>query len=166
MNKITPQELNKNPFDLIGKQWAMITTKSADGHVNTMTASWGGVGILWNKPVTYIFLRPQRYTRELMDASETFSTCFLPESYRKELQYCGSHTGREVDKLAICGFEAVTLDNTPVLAQSEVAFTCRKLFRQKLDPASFVDPSIDAANYPNKDYHFCYVGEILGVYQK
>lgn len=166
MNKITPQELNKNPFDLIGKQWAMITTKSADGRVNTMTASWGGVGVLWNKPVTYIFLRPQRYTRELMDASETFSACFLPDPYRKELQYCGSHTGREVDKLAICGFEAVTLDNTPVLAQAEIAITCRKLFRQKFDPASFVDPSIDAANYPNKDYHFFYVGEILGVYQK
>ncbi len=166
MNKITPQELNKNPFDLIGKQWAMITTKSADGHVNTMTASWGGVGVLWNKPVTYVFLRPQRYTRELMDASETFSACFLPESYRKELQYCGSHTGREVDKLAICGFEATTLDNTPVLAQSEIAITCRKLFRQKFDPESFVDPSIDTANYPNKDYHFFYVGEILGVYQK
>ena len=166
MNKITPQELNKNPFDLIGKQWAMITTKSADGRVNTMTASWGGVGVLWNKPVTYIFLRPQRYTRELMDASETFSACFLPDSYRKELQYCGSHTGREVDKLAICGFEAVTLDNTPVLAQAEIAITCRKLFRQKFDPESFVDPSIDAANYPNKDYHFFYVGEILGVYQK
>ena len=164
--KIAPTELCGNVFHMIGDEWMLVTATDKEGGYNTMTASWGGMGVLWNKPVTYIFLRPQRYTRELMDASETFSACFLPESYRKELQYCGSHTGREVDKLAFCGFEAVTLDNTPVIAQSEIAITCRKLFRQKFDPESFADPSIDAANYPNKDYHFFYVGEILGVYQK
>lgn len=166
MKKITPSELNKNAFDLIGKQWAMITTKSADGHVNTMTASWGGVGVLWNKPVVYLFLRPQRYTRELLDASEIFSTCFLPEEYRKQLQFCGSHSGRDTDKLSACSFEAVTLDGAPVLKQSELAFTCRKLYRQKFDPACITDPAIDTANYPNKDYHLFYVGEILGVYEK
>lgn len=166
MKKITPQELNKNAFDLIGKQWAMITTKSADGRVNTMPASWGGIGILWHKPVTYIFLRPQRYTRELLDASETFSACFLPEEYRKQLQYCGAHSGRDTDKLSTCQFEAITMDGAPVLAQSEIAITCRKLFCQQFDPASILDPAIDAANYQNKDYHYFYVSEILGVYEK
>ncbi len=166
MKKITPQELNKNAFDLIGKQWAMVTTKSADGRVNTMPASWGGIGILWHKPVTYIFLRPQRYTRELMDASETFSACFLPEEYREQLQYCGKHSGRDTDKLAACKFEAITLDDAPALAQSELVITCRKLYRQKFDPACFIDSELDEKNYPNQDYHFVYVSEILGVYEK
>lgn len=166
MKKITPQELNKNAFDLIGKQWAMITTKSADGKVNTMPASWGGVGILWHKPVTYIFLRPQRYTRELMDASETFSACFLPEEYRDQLKFCGAHSGRDTDKLTECGFDSITLDDTPALAQSEIVVTCRKLYRQKFDPACFIVPGLDEKNYPNKDYHYVYVGEILGVYEK
>ena len=99
MQKLSPYELPLNAFQAIGKQWAMITTQRGDT-VNTMTASWGGVGILWNKPVTYVFLRPQRFTRELLDGSELFSVCFLPEDYRKQLSYCGAHSGRDGDKLA------------------------------------------------------------------
>ena len=118
----------------------------------------------WNKPVTYVFLRPQRFTRELLDGSELFSVCFLPEDYRKQLSYCGAHSGRDGDKLAACGFSALHLDGAPVLAQSQTALTCRKLFCQQLDPAGFIDTSLDAANYPQKDYHFLYVSEILGAY--
>ncbi len=88
MKQLSIYDITENPFSLIGKKWAMVTTR-VGGKTNTMTASWGGVGILWNKPVVYIFLRPQRYTRELVDASERFSVCFLPEDYRKQLQYCG-----------------------------------------------------------------------------
>ena len=163
MQKLSPYELPLNAFQAIGKQWAMITTQRGD-MINTMTASWGGVGILWNKPVTYVFLRPQRFTRELLDGSELFSVCFLPEDYRKQLAYCGAHSGRDGDKLAACGFSALHLDGAPVLAQSQTALTCRKLFCQQLDPAGFIDTSLDAANYPQKDYHFLYVSEILGAY--
>ncbi|MEM1485236.1 flavin reductase family protein [Oscillospiraceae bacterium PP1C4] len=165
MNKLSPYELTQNPFELINKKWAMITTRAGD-KTNTMTASWGGVGILWNKPVVYVFLRPQRYTRELIDQSERFSVCFLPEQYRDRLKHCGVASGRDEDKLATCGFEMITLDDAPVLAQSEISFTCRKLFCQRLDPASILDSSIDTVNYPHKDYHFMYVAEILGVYEK
>ena len=165
MKQLSIYGITENPFSLIGKKWAMVTTR-AGGKTNTMTASWGGVGILWNKPVVYIFLRPQRYTRELVDASERFSVCFLPEDYRKQLQYCGSHSGRDEDKLAACGFTAAELDGAPVLEQSDLALTCRKLYCQRLTPNSLIDQSIDQVNYPEKDYHFLYVAEILGAYEK
>ena len=161
--KCDAKELDGNVFSRIGEQWMLITAGTG-AQCNTMTASWGGVGILWNKPVTYVFLRPQRFTRELLDGSELFSVCFLPEDYRKQLSYCGAHSGRDGDKLAACGFSALHLDGAPVLAQSQTALTCRKLFCQQLDPAGFIDTSLDAANYPQKDYHFLYVSEILGAY--
>lgn len=165
MQKITPYEITKNPFSLIGKQWAMITTRRG-GKTNTMTASWGGVGILWNKPVAYIFLRPQRFTRELLDDSERFSVCFLPEELRQAMTYCGKESGRDGDKLAACGLTATELDHAPVLEQSELALVCRKLYRQQLDPGCFVDKSIDGTCYPGQDYHYLYVAEIEQAYVK
>lgn len=165
MQKITPYEITKNPFSLIGKQWAMITTRRG-GKTNTMTASWGGVGILWNKPVAYIFLRPQRFSRELLDDSQRFSVCFLPEELRQAMTYCGKESGRDGDKLAACGLTAVDLEGAPALGESEMTLVCKKLYRQQLDPACFIEKGLDGANYPGKDYHIMYVAEIESVYAK
>lgn len=163
MQAISVYDLTQNPFQLIGKQWAMITTRAGD-QTNTMTASWGGVGILWGKPVAYLFVRPQRHTRTLLDESELFSVCFLGEEHRAKLNYCGSHSGRDEDKLHACGLSATTLDGAPVLAESELALTCRKLFAQRLDPACLLDPTIAPKWYPNADYHYLYIAEILSAY--
>ena len=89
--KILPAEITENPFDLIGKTWMLITAKKGD-EVNTMTASWGGVGIMWNKPVAFVFVRPTRHTYSFLEQSEFLSLNFMPESFRKELQYCREKT--------------------------------------------------------------------------
>lgn len=164
MRKINPFDMQENPFDLINKKWAMVTTRQGD-QVNTMTASWGGVGVIWNKPAAFIFVRPQRFTREMLDSSERFSLCFLPETYRKELGYCGKASGRDEDKLAVCGFTTIDFDGAPAIAQSDTVISCRKLYRQALNAESFIDQPLDSANYPGKDYHVMYVAEILGVYE-
>ncbi len=77
--EIKPEELTKNPFHMIGKEWMLVTAEK-DGKVNTMTASWGGVGIMWGKPVAYVFIRPQRYTKEFIDGTDTFSLSILVRS--------------------------------------------------------------------------------------
>lgn len=165
MQKITPYEITKNPFAMIGKQWAMITT-CQDSKVNTMTASWGGVGIMWGKPAAFLFIRPQRFTRELMDGSEKFSVCFLPESQRQAMAYCGKASGRNEDKLAACGLTAGRLEGVPVLDQSELVLICRKLYRQRLDPACLLDKEIDTTWYPEQDHHYMYISEIETAYTK
>ena len=163
MQKITPEQLTQNPFSLIGKQWTLITANAGD-RVNAMTASWGGLGILWNKPVAFLFVRPQRFTQELLTKSDSFSLCFLPESQRAALNYCGSHSGRDEDKLAACGLTAEELDGVPVIAGSELVLTCRKLFCQRFTPESFVDTSLITQNYSNEDFHYLYIAEISGAY--
>lgn len=70
--EMKPEELQKNPFTMIGKEWLLVTAEK-DGKANTMTASWGGMGVMWGKNTAFIVLRPQRYTKEFIDSTETFS---------------------------------------------------------------------------------------------
>ena len=150
---ITPEEITTNPFRLIGKEW-MLVTAEMNGKANTMTASWGGVGVLWNKPVAFVFLRPQRYTREFVDSSDTLSLSFYGESEEahKTLTYLGRVSGRDEDKIAKSG---LTLTHEVLLG--------RKLYCQQMNPESFLIPGLAEKNYPQKDYHFVYVVEIEKV---
>src|SRR5699024_11934868 len=96
--RIDPKELNKNVFSLIGDRWMLITAGTRE-KCNTMTASWGGLGVLWGKPVATVYIRPQRYTMEFVEGSEFFTLAFFGEAYRKALALCGSKSGREIDKV-------------------------------------------------------------------
>ena len=94
--------LDMNPFTKIGKEWALLTAGNKQ-ESNTMTISWGGVGVLWGKNVVYVFVRDSRYTKELIDAGDFFSLTFVSDQYRDALNYCGSHSGRNEDKIANAG---------------------------------------------------------------
>ena len=160
--EIKPEELQKNPFQMIGKEWLLVTAEK-DGKVNTMTASWGGVGIMWHKPVAYIFLRPQRYTKELIDQTDTFSLSVLGEEHREMLRYFGTVSGRDEDKIAKSKLQIAHEGATPYFADANTVMICRKLYAQPYDPACFIDKSCDEKNYPNKDYHTMYIVEIEKV---
>lgn len=162
LHTIAPMALSENFFQRLHRQWALITAADGDG-ANTMTASWGGVGILWNKPVATVYVRPSRYTFGLIEREAGFSLSFLPEQYRQELSYCGKISGRDEDKIAHCGFTVLRQEGVPYIAQAELVLLCRKLYSQDMDPARFLDPEIDPKNYPDGDYHRIYIGEITGA---
>lgn len=160
-HEISAKEWQGNPFTMIGSQWMLVTAGKPDAY-NTMTASWGGVGVLWGKDVTFTFIRPTRYTYEFMEREELYSLSFFEESYRKQLNLCGTKSGRDTDKAKECGFE-VTFDfGAPVFRQASAALICRKLYAQNIDPALFVDDSLDRKWYQN-DYHKLYIGSIETV---
>lgn len=150
MKSIKPEELNKNVFTMIGKEWLLVTAEK-DGRGNTMTASWGGLGVMWGKNVAFIVLRPQRYTKEFVDAGETFSLSVLGENYRKTLSYLGSVSGRNEDKVAKSGLTVEHEDGTPYFGEAETVLVCRKLYAQPYDPACFIDKSCEERWYPEKD---------------
>ena len=100
--EISVEELKDNPFTLINKDWMLITAGNREKH-NTMTASWGGVGELWGRYVSTIYIRPQRYTLEFVEREDYYSLCFFGPEYRQALNLCGSKSGREVDKDAATG---------------------------------------------------------------
>lgn len=159
---INPDEIRDNPFHLIGSDWMLITAGGIDSF-NTMTASWGGLGVLWNKNVCYIFVRPTRYTYEFIERSDMFSLSFFDETHREALNYCGSKSGRDVDKILNTGLTPIEDESGPVFFdEARLVILCKKLYFQDIDPANFLDPGIEK-NYPQKDYHRMYVGQIVRV---
>ena len=165
MRSIRPEELEKNVFHMIGKEWLLVTAEK-EGKVNTMTASWGGLGVMWGKNVAYIVLRPQRYTKEFVDREEYFTLSFFGEEYRKALALCGAKSGREVDKVKECGFTVeASPEGAPYFEQADLVLVCRKRFVQAMDPANMPEDAKEKW-YPNKDYHVMYMAEIVRVLTK
>ena len=162
--KITCEELKMNSFTSIGKQWMLITAGDENGY-NTMTASWGGMGIMWNKNVAFAFIRPQRYTLEFVDNSEYFTLCFFPEEYRPALTVCGTKSGRDIDKAKETGLTPCFDLSAPYFQQASTVLVCRKMYGQYFDEKSVIDESVKA-NYANNDYHKMFIAEIMEVYTK
>ncbi|MGN0558420.1 MAG: flavin reductase [Acutalibacteraceae bacterium] len=159
--EINPNQICNNPFDLIGKDWALVTAGDKE-KFNTMTVSWGGVGIMWNKPVAFTFIRPQRYTYEFLENGEYFTMSFFDDSYRDVLSFCGSKSGRDYDKPKETGITAVFDDKAPYFSQAKLVLVCKKLYGQFLNEESAVDKSI-LSSYKNGDYHKMYISEIEKV---
>ena len=159
LQKIDLSAIKTDPFDSIGNQWMLVTAGNNEG-CNMLTASWGGLGIIWNMPAATCYIRPQRYTREFLDREEYFSLCFLGEDKRDVLQMCGSVSGRDCDKIARSGLTVMHDKAAPYFAEAKTVLICRKLYRQQMQPECFIDSTTERSHYPAKDYHFMYIGEI------
>ena len=160
--KITPESIKDNVFSLIGQDWMLVAAGTLQKY-NMMTASWGGMGILWGKPVVYIVIRPTRYTYTFTETHSHFSINFLPESYRSVLNLCGEKSGKTFDKMKKAGVTAVEDGHTIYFNEARLVFLCKKVYYQDLDPTHFLDPGIHK-NYSKKDYHRMYIGEIETIY--
>jgi flavin reductase (DIM6/NTAB) family NADH-FMN oxidoreductase RutF len=162
---VDPFKISRNPFQAIGKDWFLITAGTPD-NFNTMTAAWGSFGILWNKAVVTIYIRPTRYTYEFSEANDFFSICFFGEEHRDILAYCGKHSGRDVDKVKVCGLRPIETPNHQLIfAEANLAMECRKLYTDDLKKEHFLD-SEDLRHYPINDFHRFYVGEITHCWEK
>jgi flavin reductase (DIM6/NTAB) family NADH-FMN oxidoreductase RutF len=134
---VNPEELKDNFFSQINNDWMLITAGNLS-HFNTMTASWGTMGILWNKPVAICFVRPQRYTFQFTEKQNYFTLSFLEEKYRDILSFCGSHSGKDTDKIAGTGLVPVALDAESItFEQARLVFECRKLYADFIKPENF-----------------------------
>ena len=158
----TAADLTFNPFTLIGSEWMLVTAGDEAGH-NTMTASWGGFGVLWKKDVSFIFVRPQRYTLQFMEQQDSYSLCFFDKPYKSALAYCGAHSGKDVDKDKETGLTPLFDQAAPYYAEARLVIFCKKMACQDLSPDSFITPTIDGEIYPNKDYHKMFIGSIEKV---
>lgn len=163
--EIAPESIDDNIFKLIGTDW-MLVTAGERNKFNMMTASWGGIGVMWGKKIAWCVIRPHRYTYEFVERANIFTLSFFDEKYRNLLNLCGSKSGRDVDKVKATGLTPVVGSSNGVyFAEARLVIECRKIYFQDIDPKNFIDPSI-SANYPEKDYHRMYVGEIVTCMKK
>jgi Conserved protein/domain typically associated with flavoprotein oxygenases, DIM6/NTAB family len=160
--KIEAKDIAKNPFSLIGEDWMLIAAKKKDGTFNTMTASWGGMGIMWSKPVAAFVIRPQRYTFEFVEEAEYVTLSFLKDTAANKdaLNLCGTKSGRDMDKIKESGLTPVFGENgTVCFEESKLVLVCRKMYADSLNKDAFIDKSA-LKNYPLDDFHKVYVCEI------
>ena len=160
--KIDVRALPKSPVEMLADDWALLSAGTAE-KANTMTVSWGAIGEIWGKDAAFVFVRPQRYTHEFLDANELFTLSFLGAGHKEVHSLCGGKSGRDLDKITAAGLTLCMLDGAPGFAQAQHVLVCRKMAVQKIDPAGFLDAAI-AENYPTQDYHTVFIGEIAAAY--
>lgn len=165
MHLFQPLDINDitlNPFTQISKDWFALT--ASDGNkTNTMTAAWGGLGVMWGKNVVFAVVRDSRYTKEFIDAADTFSLTFFDmskKSNRSALQYLGAVSGRDEDKIGSAHLNINYHDGTPFIDEGNMVYICRKMYAGPMPKDFFTDNEIDAKWYGNNDYHNLYIGEI------
>lgn len=169
---ISPYELSENPLGMIGRDWMLVSAaKDTDGELcgndyNTMTASWGGVGVLWGKPVAFVFIRPERHTFAFTEESEYMTLSFFGGEKRDELTYCGRNSGRDTDKATECGltpvFESDESGRSVYFDEAVTVLKLRKLYADDIKESAFLDTA--PLSYYEKDgYHKMYVCEITDV---
>ena len=164
MRGISVAGMSFEPVDLWMNQWLLLTSGTLED-CNMMTVAWGSVGCMWGKPFAQIVVRPQRHTHKYLEANDSFTLCGFPEEFREDLQTLGTLSGRDGDKLAKTKLTIMQSSkvSAPSYGQASLILECRKIYRQKFDPEGFVDASI-ANQYPSRDYHTVYFGEILAAF--
>lgn len=164
--EVSPKEITENYIRLIADTWMLVTAGQTE-RFNTMTANWGGAGYLWNKPVVFVFIRPQRYTFEFTEQQESFTLSFLGESHREALSLCGKVSGRDVDKVKEAGLTpGLTAEGHIAFEEAELILDCRKMYAGYFRPEEFIDSALVEKVYAQGDFHKVYIAEIVKAWKK
>ncbi len=161
--KISPFDISDNVFKMLDKDWMLITAGKR-GDVNTMTASWGHMGIIWNMPVAVCYIRPQRHTYGFANRYDDFTLSFFEEKDREILRFCGAKSGRDYDKIKETGLIPLeTASGNVYFEQARLVMECKKIYQDNFKSENFLRPEIALKNYPKSDFHRFFFGEIMNV---
>ncbi|MCI6642996.1 MAG: flavin reductase family protein [Alloprevotella sp.] len=169
MQKIDVNTLQENPFHLLGKEWSLVAAGNTE-HFDMLTTSWGGLCVLWNKPVAVVFIRENRYTREFIEANKYVTVSFYgtDRQSRHILNICGTRSGRDCDKAKELGLSPVATDNGAVtFKQARLTLEGRKVYCMPIEEANFLDRAIYEKWYndsPGGEKHYAYFLEITNAY--
>lgn len=162
--KISPYRIEDNVFQLMDKDWMLVTAGKL-GDVNTMTASWGHLGIMWNLPVAICYIRPQRHTFGFANRYDDYTLSFFPKGHREMLKFCGTKSGRDHDKIGETGLVPLETEAGNIyFEQARLVLECRKIYQDDMREENFVRPEIAEKNYAKKDFHRFYFGEIINAW--
>lgn len=162
------ENVKENPFEFYHKNWALITAGD-EKKCNSMTISWGGCGTYMSLPITNIYIRQERYTKEFFDKFDYYTVCLFPEQYREQLSYMGNKSGRDGDKYAVTGLKPIKLDQTMAIEEARLIYVCKKIFAGPIDPKGIIECE-NKTKYFNKDnpldYHTMYMGVVEKIYER
>jgi flavin reductase (DIM6/NTAB) family NADH-FMN oxidoreductase RutF len=146
------------------KKGAFLTAK-ADDQLNTMAIGWALVGVVWGKPIFMVAVRDSRHTFSILEKAADFTVTVPTTDVQDQVMYCGTKSGRNVDKYKKCHLELAEAQKviTPIIKTPGIHFECKIVHKAPMDP-KFLDKEYEGL-YPQKDYHTLYFGEILACYE-
>ena len=165
MKEINIRDLNKSAVKMISDEWALLTAGNKESF-NTMTVSWGGIGELWGKDVAFVFVRPQRYTKEFIDREGKMTLSFFDGEYKKEMGLCGKKSGRDIDKFKETGLTPEFTDGTVYIKEAANVLVLKTIAVTEIKADDILQKEIIPDCYENGDFHKVYICEILKTLQK
>jgi flavin reductase (DIM6/NTAB) family NADH-FMN oxidoreductase RutF len=147
------------------KKGAFLTVKAA-GALNAMTIGWATFGVIWQKPIMMVAVRSTRHTFGIIEKAQDFTVTIPSGDVSKAIAFCGTKSGRDVDKFKMCNLETADGRNvaSPIINVPGIHYECKIVYKSAMNP-SHLDKSYDKDLYPKKDYHTLYFGEILACYE-
>lgn len=93
---------------------------------NIITVAWCGITNTV-PPKTYISVRPSRYSYEILKEKREFVINLTPSSLAKKADWCGTYTGRKVDKFEKCSFtkEKASKIDAPMIGECPISIECK-----------------------------------------
>lgn len=162
---VDPHKIPGNIIKMLELDWMLITAGDSN-QFNMMTASWGGLGRLYERPTATCFIYPTRFTYQLMERGDYYTLSFYTEAYREQLQYTGSNSGKNVDKVKATGLTPITTPNgAKAFSEAWLIIECKKMVSQTLTPEALVDDKLKD-EWIGKQLHKMYIGEITNVWVK
>jgi flavin reductase (DIM6/NTAB) family NADH-FMN oxidoreductase RutF len=147
------------------KKGAFLTVKAADA-LNVMTIGWATFGFIWQKPVMMVAVRCTRHTFGIIEKALDFTVTIPSGDMSKATAFCGSKSGKDVDKFKMCKLETADGRNvaSPIIKVPGIHYECKIVYKSAMNPAH-LDKNYDKTLYPLKDYHTHYFGEIQACYE-
>lgn len=162
--RIDIKDIMVDPFELLSKDWMLLTSGDlSKNDFNCMTIGWGSMGTMWNKPFVSVVVRPTRHTFRFMEKYGTFTLCSFPAELKDKLQYLGSQSGRNTDKIKGSGLtpEKSTSVDAPCYKEADLVIECTKIYFDDFKPSNFIADYIGPLY--KDDYHRIYFGEVIAI---
>lgn len=173
MKELNIKELSLNTYQTISKDWLALCAGNQDNGYNAMTIAWGSVGGLWERgshsnqlPTFICYVRPGRYTKTFMDSNDYFTVNHFDSDYKRNLAILGSRSGRDGDKISQANLTVNSNHDYTYFNEANMVIVCKKLYAAPLQQEGFIDKDLVDFNYPKRDFHTMYVGEIVKVLVK
>lgn len=161
---ISPEEIDGN-FVADLENGLLLTTGSKGRPVNAMTIGWGGMGMLWRRPVITVYVSGSRYTHSLMEQNDHFTVCRFDSAHHDKLIYMGTHSGRDTDKIGGSGLTLrYTESGHPYYEEANLMIECRLMYKAVIDPKQA--PEDTGHMYEKSLPHTMFIGEIVSVKRK
>lgn len=148
----------------LSNNWALVASGTTDNY-NVMTVNWGGIGFLWNKPVIFIFIRPERYTYEFIEKYDYFSLSFLKDDFSKVHEICGMKSGRYINKAKEADLKPIITQNDCILfEQSKISVECKKIYSHQMSQSNYENNEFHSMIKAKGSDHKMYIAEIVDIW--